>query len=144
MKSLTTNLMLATAALMVASTVASAQTMTATIPFSFQAGRAVMAPGTYQLSNRGGERWFQLKNVESNKATYLMPLGTQDPPKEWQKAGASPSTSFIGFACGDDHCVLKSTWIAQTDSAHEFASPKVQEGKLARLTMIRIVASSAK
>ena len=142
MKSLTMNLMLATAALMVASTVASAQTLTATIPFSFQAGNAVMAPGTYQLSNRGGERWFQLKNVESNQATYLMPLGTQDPPEEWQKASTSPSRSFIGFACGDDHCVLKSTWIAQTDSAHEFATPN--EGKLARLTMIRIVASSAK
>jgi hypothetical protein len=143
MKNLTMNL-IATAALMVASTVASAQTMTATIPFTFQAGRAVMAPGTYQLSNRAGERWFQLKNVDSNKAIYLAPLGTQDPPREWQSAAASPSTSFIGFACGDDQCVLKSTWIAQTDSAHEFATPKVQEGKLAGLTMIRIVASSAK
>jgi len=144
MKSLTINLMLATAALMVATTVVSAQTITATIPFTFQAGRAVMAPGTYQLSNRAGERWFQLRNVESHQATYLMPLGTQDPPKEWQEAATSPSTSFIGFACGDGRCVLRSTWIAETDSAHEFATPKVEQDKLARLTMIRIIASSAK
>jgi len=144
MKSLTMNLMLAAGALMVASTVASAQTITATIPFTFHAGSAVMAPGTYELSNRGGERWFRLQNVESHKSIALIPLGTQDPPKAWQEAGTSPGTSFIGFACGDDGCVLKRTWIAQTESAHEFATPKVEQGKLARLTMIRIVASSAK
>ena len=52
MKSLTTNLMIAAAALFAAGAV-SAQTMTADIPFAFQAGGKVMAAGTYRVDLRG-------------------------------------------------------------------------------------------
>ncbi len=49
MKKLTTKFMIATAALVVAAGAASAQIMTASIPFEFRAGNRVMAPGTYRV-----------------------------------------------------------------------------------------------
>ncbi len=59
MKKLTTKLMIAAAALVVAAGAASAQTMKAEIPFAFRAGDKVMAAGTYRvetLSTQTGAR----------------------------------------------------------------------------------------
>jgi hypothetical protein len=65
MQSSTINLMLATAALMVASTVASAEDLKIQIPFAFQASGKVMAPGTYILRGSQDESHFMLSNVQS-------------------------------------------------------------------------------
>ena len=50
MKSMTTNLMIAAAALAITSGVASAQQYHADIPFAFRAGNATLAPGRYAVA----------------------------------------------------------------------------------------------
>ena len=68
MKSLTTNLMLAAAALIVVAGSASAQVMTAEIPFAFNANGAHLAPGTYRLTvvvSAAVRRWFSLYSADS-------------------------------------------------------------------------------
>ena len=54
MKNLTMKMMVAAAALVVAGGVASAQVMTAEIPFRFQAAGAWLEPGTYSINHISG------------------------------------------------------------------------------------------
>jgi hypothetical protein len=84
MKSLTINPILATAALLLASTVASAADMRFEIPFAFHAGGKVMAPGGYLVRASSGEARFFLQNTQSSEGVHLLGLGEQDPRKEWK------------------------------------------------------------
>jgi len=90
MKKLTTRVMIATAALVVAASAASAQTrtaMTAQIPFEFRAGNQVMAPGTYQvesLSTQSGAPIFRLLEVQSHRSRVIVPQAKADPQQGWK------------------------------------------------------------
>src|SRR5579871_6522461 len=106
MKSSMVKLMLATAALMVASTVASAQTMMAEIPFAFQAGENVMAPGTYQVTAYDGQRWFLLVDLQSGRHVSLVSGTGHDP----QPSREVTTDGALQFACGDGGCRLKTIW----------------------------------
>jgi len=141
MKSLTMNLMLATAALMVASTVASAQTLKAEIPFSFQAAGKLMQPGTYMITSASGETWFELRNLDDHKSIVLPGGVREDAPKAWRQAG----NGALQFACNDGSCALNRVWSGVSgDPAHVFARPKQENGKPATLAVIRLVSSQGK
>jgi len=104
MKKLTTKVMIATAALVVAAGVASAQTMTAQIPFEFRAGNQVMAPGTYQVDNlntQTGIPIYRLLDVNSHRSIALLAQARVDPEKGW--AAGNPK---LLFACTSGSCVL--------------------------------------
>src|ERR1035441_5566077 len=75
MNKLTMRFMIATAALVVVAGVASAQVMTASIPFEFRAGNQVMAPGTYQvdrLAAQTGVPIYRLLGVDSHRSIALL------------------------------------------------------------------------
>src|ERR1019366_1957819 len=75
MKELTTKLMIAAAALMIAAGAASAQAMKVEIPFEFRAGNHVMAPGTYSVDDlRIGTSTpvFRLRNRNTGDSIALL------------------------------------------------------------------------
>jgi hypothetical protein len=137
MKKLTTNLMLATAALVVAAGAASAQTqalMTAQIPFEFRAGNQVMAPGTYQidrLQSATAQPVFRLSNAHSGGSIMLLPQAPVDPRKQW--AEGEPK---LLFACTSGSCSLAQIWSGSESYAYKFRAPKPGQGETAVLREI--------
>jgi len=123
MKSVTMNLMLATAALMVASTVASAQTVKATIPFAFQYKGKVMPAGTYRVTDSGVNPWLEVANVRTREKTFMVPQAAVDPQKEWL---SSPG-GILQFTCRDGACVLTRVWTNSGKPARTFPGPKTQD-----------------
>jgi hypothetical protein len=140
MKSATINLMLATAALLVASTVASAEDMKVDIPFAFQAGGNVMAPGAYMVYGAPNEWHFMLVNVQSHEKVFLLSGALTDPPQHWRTAGGG----MLQFECGDTGCALKRLWTGHAYPAQEFSTPKAQKGYYTRLAVVRAAVGNAK
>src|SRR5579862_7739471 len=125
MKNTTMNLMLATAALLVASTVASAQGLKAEIPFSFRYGNTVMAPGAYLLTTSGSHMLLQLRRADGSDGIFLAASIPEDPPQAWVRA----RQGVLEFTCGDSGCDLKRLWTGDSNHAFAFSSPKKEEGK---------------
>ncbi len=140
MKSLTMTLMLATATLTVASTVASAQALKAEIPFNFRAGSTMLAAGTYTLTPSIGERYFEVRDENNHQAILLMSLSPHDPPKAWSADGRPA----LEFACGDSGCALRQLWTARGGPAQSFSTPKTGDERPTSLAVIRLVAVKAK
>jgi hypothetical protein len=135
MKKLTTRLMIATAALVVAAGAASAQTMTASIPFEFRAGNQVMAPGTYGVQNLrtlAGTPIFRLLNVNSGELATLLPQAKDDPQKAWEAEGKPK----LAFACTSGSCALAELWYGSGSYAYTFHRPKLGTDETAVLREI--------
>jgi len=126
MKKLTTRLMIATAALVVAAGAAWAQTMTAKIPFEFRADSRVMAPGTYriQLSNVNGAQIIRLVNFHSGNQALLLGQVPVDPQKAWEASGEGR----LVFECTSGRCALAELW-AGSDSRYAYTVHRPKLGK---------------
>lgn len=123
MKSLTTNWMIAVAALAVTAGGASAQVLKAEIPFTFRAGKTLMAPGAYEL-NVGASpshNYFLLRNDDTNTSVMLANFNVGDVTKSW-KAKRLPR---LGFDCVDGRCALHEIWTADDGNAYYFEGPKL-------------------
>ena len=142
MKSLTMNLMSAAAALVAsaasgaASSLAKAPDMKVEIPFAFQAGGKVLAPGTYKVSSPSGGT-FRLSNAPSGDGVYLNALAPHDPAKEWSAQDAG----VLQFACTDSQCALTQLWTGKGHPAHYVSNPHPQEGKPTHMALIRAAVS---
>ena len=134
MKKLTTRLMIAAAALVVVAGVASAQTMTASIPFEFRAGDRVMAPGTYRIdsSQLSGAPLFHLSNVHSGGSIVLLAKAPVDPRKGW----AAEGNPRMLFACTSGSCALAELWSGSESNAYKFRGPKTDTDQTAVLREI--------
>lgn len=137
MKSLTTSMMLATAAWMIASTTAFAADIKFEIPFAFRAVGTVLAPGVYRLRTSPGEVQFSLLNARTGKQIFMNAQASVDPRKEW----STLEGGVMQFACGDNECTLTQVWTHGGFPAHAIANPDAQHGKPARLALIRAVNS---
>ena len=110
MKSLTTKMMIATAALMTVAGMASAQTMMeAKIPFAFRAGGTVFAAGTYTVDTKLGGSGATLmtirdKNSNNRLLSYTFP---GDVKASWKATGMG----ILSFQCGVSRCVLTDVWM---------------------------------
>jgi hypothetical protein len=134
MKKLTTRLMIATAALVVVAGVASAQVMTASIPFEFRAGSQVMAPGTYQvdrLATQTGIPIYRLLGVDSRRSIALLAQAQVDPKKGW-----AAGTGKLLFTCTSGSCALAELWSGSESHAYMFRGPKVGGEETAALREI--------
>jgi hypothetical protein len=133
MKKLTTRLMIAAAALAVVAGVASAQTMTASIPFEFRAGDRVMAPGTYRIDSPqvSGVPLFHLSNVHSGGSIVLLVKAPVDPKKGW-----TAGNPRMVFACTSGSCALAELWAGSGSYAYTFHGPKLDNDVTAVLREI--------
>jgi hypothetical protein len=135
MKKLTTKLMIAAAALVAAASAASAQNMTAQIPFEFRVGNRVMAPGTYQVGltrSVSSVPLFQLRNQDSGQQAVLLAQAKVDPRKAWAAEGIPK----VEFACPSGRCALAELWDGYDSQAYSFHRPKLGKDEDAYLTVI--------
>ena len=134
MKKLTSKLMIATAALVVATGAAAAQTMRAEIPFEFRAGNLVMEPGTYRVENLNRQisaPIFRLLNVNSGGSAILTVQALVDPQKGWTE-----ESSKLVFACTSGSCALAQLWNGPASQACKFYAPKLGKDETAYLREI--------
>jgi hypothetical protein len=134
MKKLTTRFMIATAALLVAAGAASAQTMTAPIPFVFRVGGRVMEPGTYRVdfSRSSGAPIIRLLNSHSGEQATVLGQIPVDPQKAWTDSGEGR----LVFECTIGRCALAELYIGSGSHAYKVWHPKLGKDEEAVLTEI--------
>ena len=127
MKNVTTRLMIAAAAMVAASSVASAQAMKADVPFQFRVGGAVLEAGTYQVSMDGSGK-LRIQTQSGNRTV----LAVASSPIESNK----PSEAKLVFVCGRGPCTLVQAW-SSGDRAYALPYPKQRDAE-ASLRVIRL------
>ncbi|HTS64765.1 MAG TPA: hypothetical protein VMH28_22230 [Candidatus Acidoferrales bacterium] len=132
MNSLTSKLMITAAAVVAATSIASAQSLKADIPFAFRAGGKVMSPGTYKVTTVNSTHYIILANYQAKDSVIAMPTALANAPKN----GSDP---VITFECGRGPCELVRLWTAAGYPAMTFAHGKSGSANTAALTDIRLV-----
>ena len=138
MKRTTMNMMLATAALLVASAAASAQTLTAEIPFGFSAAGKLMPAGTYEVFASNGEQTIRLLNPQAKESVMVVGGIPQDPQKAW----TAMEGGVLQFDCADG-CTLRTIWTRRGFPAHQVGASQ-RAGQPTRLAVIRLTTGSSK
>jgi hypothetical protein len=138
MKSLTMKLTMAAAALAALVGVSSAQTSRAEIPFAFRAGGAVMAPGTYHITEANSGKVFQLMNTTAGNGMLLLKPPANSPPKAWLADG----NPRLVFECGRGRCALVEIWNGQ-EKTYKFPRPKLGRDEEARRVEVTMKAVTA-
>jgi hypothetical protein len=138
MTNFATRMMIAAATLVVAAGAASAQTMKAEIPFTFQAGDKVMAAGTYRVDKilaQTGTPIFRLKDANGPSAAILMPVGAGDVNKNWVAQGVP----VLAFECGASRCSLSKIWTGAYGSpAYHVPPAKTSKDEPAHVALIEM------
>ena len=129
MKSLTMKLTIAAAALFAAGA-ASAQTMTADIPFAFQAGGKVMTAGTYRVDLRGPAMATVLIHDKRGKSAVIARTVTHIDGKE--------DTAKLVFVCGRGPCSLVQAWPGNREPGLLLNAPKRDRNEEASLIVIHL------
>ena len=128
MTSLTMKLTIAAAALFAAGAV-SAQTMTADIPFAFQAGGKVMAAGTYRVDLGSNVGLVMIRGTRREGAVLVQPITHID---------RREATAKLVFVCGRGPCSLLQVWSAYSEKGLLFLTPKLDRNEEASLTVIHL------
>ena len=120
MKSLTNTLMVAAAALAAVAGAASAQSMKAEVPFSFQVANTVMPAGTYRITpsgTLGGTPLFRVASADLKNPVLVMPVAAH--------AGDSAYTEAkLVFQCSSGHCALSQIWTGAAAGAYDLRTPQ--------------------
>ena len=133
MKKLTTKLMIAATVLVVTAGAASAQMLSAQIPFEFRVGNQTLAPGTYAVDRlvQSSAPVFRLWNARLRRSAIVLPQAQVDPQKGW--AEGSPKLVFV---CIGSRCALAELWAGSESYAYTFSHPKPGKGEEAYLRAI--------
>jgi hypothetical protein len=132
MKSMTTKLMVTAAAMLMAG-LASAQTVTAQIPFAFRADGAVLPAGAYSLTTRAAAntRVFYVQNRRSLRSVIVIPEASLN-------ATATPASAKLIFRCQGENCALTQIWTGGS-TAYQLHVPRPSKNN----EMVRIVTLQA-
>jgi hypothetical protein len=135
MKTTTTRIMIATALMVLATGVASAQVLKADIPFAFRAGSKLMAPGTYTVRVAGRQHnMVILSNYASRESAIVLPSGPTAAPKEWTNSG----DPILAFECAASRCALSQIYTGFSDPVLTVPHAKTVGGEQASLTLIHL------
>jgi hypothetical protein len=140
MKHLTMNSLMAAAVVVLAAGSASAQTLKADIPFTFQVGSVTMAPGAYTVSRTQGaaSRYLRLRNDDTKKA-ILAQYSVEDVSKNLKSQG----TAVLQFECAGPRCVLREAWAGTDSQSYRFYAPKLAHDGDTRIAEVRMTAAKA-
>src|SRR5947209_728155 len=119
MKLTTLTLTFAAVSMLAAAGTASAQTLKAEIPFSFQAAGARMHPGAYsvRLKSGGSGTIVQIMNEDEGRSVMTLPRSVNTP---WN---ADRTSVVLSFACTNGNCELSSLR-NDTGSVYSFTTGK--------------------
>jgi len=134
MKRLILHSMFAAAALVAAAGSASAQNLTAEIPFAFRANNTLMQPGSYEVVriNSSASTMYVLRNRDTAGAVLLAAYSQHEPSKEWVKSAVAK----LAFECADNRCALQELWTGGA-AAYRFFAPKMARGELREIAFSR-------
>lgn len=134
MTNFTTRMMIAAATLVVAAGSASAQVLTAEIPFAFRAGSAMLAAGTYELNavKKEGVPIYRIWNVKEHRYVLLTAGATGDPKKSW----AANGEPVLSFECGAHTCALAAIWSGPTAPTYVFPHQKPGKDEPTRTAVV--------
>jgi len=122
MKNLNMRWLIAAAALAVAAGSASAQTYKAEIPLSFRAGRAIMAPGAYQIQlvvSQTNLLTVRVNNLDTKRSVLVFAEIDDHTPKALKLAGKP----VIALECAGDKCELTRLWSGGDSASVRFVEP---------------------
>lgn len=128
MKRWFTMTMIAAAAMLVATSAASAQTLTAEIPFAFDSGVGHMHAGSYRVtvSRSGGSSTLAMFNLDSREAALAVVRASYGNRRD--------ADAKLVFRCVGESCSLQDIWTGNGDTY------RVPESRHSReLGAIRIV-----
>jgi hypothetical protein len=138
MTNFTTRMMIAAATVVVAAGAASAQTLKADIPFTFRAGKTVMAAGTYRIeavSQLSGRPAFRLQAAGGQRAILLVPTTSADANKAWVAKGAP----VLSFACIANRCSLAQVWTGgPATAAYQLPQEKMDKDEPVHVALIEM------
>jgi len=129
MKSLNMKLTIAAAALFAAGAV-SAQTMTADIPFAFQAGGKLMAAGAYRVNLNGPASTVLIREDKWKSTAVIARTVTRIEGEE--------NAAKLVFVCGRGPCALVQAWPGAHGSGLLFKTPKRDRNEEATLAVIHL------
>ncbi len=136
MKTLTTKMTIAAAALLVAAGVASAESMRAEIPFSFRAGSAEMTAGSYYVTtdlSTGGITSITLANRDTQKAARIVaPMRIGD-YSEWKDTQAK-----LVFQCVGSTCTLQKVWNGTPGRNFQLPTPHSHDKELSAIRIVSV------
>jgi hypothetical protein len=136
MKRWITTMTIAAATMLAGTGAASAQVLTAEIPFAFDAGNTHMQPGSYRLTASHTSSkvvLLALENLESRSAARMVAEGEADSYKR------DPQAKLF-FRCGSEGCALDKIWTGPFGSNVRLPEPR--GGKA--LGSIRVVTVTVK
>jgi hypothetical protein len=139
MKHLTMSSMFAAAAVVLAAGSASAQTLKADVPFTFQAAGVVMTPGTYEIRHASKTANLVVLRNTDTKNSVLMVYSSADASKEVKSRG----TPALGFECSGARCAIREMWTASGIASYRFRGPKLAADGDTRMAMIPLTAVKA-
>jgi len=140
MKQLTMNSLLAAAAVVLAAGTASAETLKADVPFTFQAAGVTMTPGTYEIRDVSRSAKFVVLRNTDTKNSVLMVYTSADVSKEVKSRG----TPALGFECSGARCAIRELWTgSETISSYRFRGPKLAPDGDTRIATIPLTAVKA-
>src|ERR1035438_4048543 len=115
MKSLTMKLTIAAVALFAAGAL-SAQTMTADIPFAFQAGGKLMAAGTYRVNLSGPSGMVVIRDTGLKSVVMA---------RDITHIEREENAAKLVFVCGRGPCSLAQAWPGAHEDGLLFKTPKL-------------------
>jgi len=127
MRRLKLHYLLAAAALTVVAGNAAAQTMKAEIPFTFRAGLAQMAPGTYVVTAPQGSSSYLTVHNRDNGQTAMVVYS-----RDASAARKSGPPKLI-FACAGARCMLQQVWPGPGSQGFNLPAPKTVRGETATI-----------
>lgn len=131
MKSLTTKITIAAAALLVAAGTISAQSLTAEIPFNFQVAGTPMTAGSYRLTtSASGTPLIALSNLETDKSAMVMGQSRIDYTRN--------SEAKLVFQCRGANCALKQVWTGTWGKNFEVPVPHSRDRELAAIRVLSV------
>jgi hypothetical protein len=132
MKSFTTRMMIAAAAITIAAGAASAQNLKAEIPFHFRVQNVTLPAGDYMVikANFSGRAIFQLMNMDSGKSV-LLSTTTQS----GARAESAKADGLLTFECYEHRCALAGLWNGG-DYVYHFQTPKPESDVQVRVATV--------
>jgi hypothetical protein len=133
MKNLTTNMMIAAAALVVATGMAQAQTIKAEVPFSFRVAGTAMPAGEYRVETtrtHGGAPIVWLVNPDAHRSVVTMAY-----PRNSVQAVSDPK---LTFECSGTQCALVQV-SSGSGETYGFSHPSLGRDEPTRVAVIRAI-----
>jgi hypothetical protein len=140
MKRTATKSLILVAVMAAATLTASAESLKVEIPFTFHAGGAVMASGSYTINrlSSNGPVVLRLTNNETSNGILMISHYRPDASREWVAAGQPR----LSFQCAGKLCQLTTIWTPGERTAMNVGAPLSRKA-LAEIRVITLSATKA-